>query len=132
VVYGPGLAAQARTDDAGTARIAWFGGPIESVQALYIKPDANYWERFIAAPRLNARVRGNDAGVNTVKLRPLSEMFANFPRERLVGWGQRLMHLNLLGNRFTGSGARIGIIDSGCDNSHPLLRHITRGQDIIG
>src|SRR5256885_1831282 len=33
------------------------------------------------------------------------------------------------GGRFTGSGVRIGIIDSGCDNSHPLLRHVARGKD---
>jgi subtilisin family serine protease len=39
------------------------------------------------------------------------------------------MRLDSFGGSFTGSGVRIGIIDSGCDNSHPQLRHITRGKD---
>src|SRR5256885_4274133 len=66
---------------------------------------------------------------NTVKLRPLSESYPNFPSARLPGWGQRLMGVDPIAGRFTGSGVRIGIIDSGCDNSHPLLRHVTRGKD---
>jgi subtilisin family serine protease len=46
----------------------------------------------------------------------------------MLGWGQRLMGLNP-SDRFCGSGVRIGSIDSGCDNSHPLLRHVTQGKD---
>jgi subtilisin family serine protease len=29
-----------------------------------------------------------------------------------------------------GAGTKIGLIDSGCDSSHPLLRHIVRGLDL--
>jgi subtilisin len=123
LVYGPGLPVQALTDDTGTARITLFGGPIESVQALCIKPAANHWDRFIAAPRLNS------TGVSTVRLRPLADFLPNFPSERLVSWGHRLMRLDAFGGSFTGSGVRIGIIDSGCDISHPQLRHITFGKD---
>jgi subtilisin family serine protease len=123
VLYGEGLPAQALTDDSGVARVTYFGGPVESVQALCINPVANHWDRFIYAPRLNT------SGVNTVSVRPLSELFPGFPNERLTGWGQRLMHLDQSGGRLTGSGVRIGIIDSGCDNSHPQLRHVTHGRD---
>ena len=123
VLYGEGLPAQALTDDSGVARLTFFGGPVESVQALCINPAANHWDRFIVAPRLNA------SGVNTVTVHPLSELFPGFPNERLLGWGQRLMHIEQTGARFTGSGVRIGIIDSGCDNSHPQLRHVTHGRD---
>src|SRR5207237_757856 len=69
------------------------------------------------------------SATNTVKLRPLSESYPNFPSARLPGWGQRLMGVDPIAGRFTGNGVRIGIIDSGCDNSHPLLRHVTRGKD---
>ncbi len=47
----------------------------------------------------------------------------------MLGWGQRLMGINPIGGRFSGSGVRIGIIDSGCDVSHPLLRQVTQGKD---
>jgi subtilisin len=39
------------------------------------------------------------------------------------------MGIDPTGGRFTGTGVRIGIIDSGCDTTHPLLRHIRHGKD---
>jgi subtilisin family serine protease len=123
LVYGPGLPAQAVTDESGTARLVWFGGPVDSIQAIYVRPAANHWDRLIVGPELDA------AGTHTIKLRPLSETWPNFPNERLVGWGQRLMRLDQVGGKLTGAGVRVGIIDSGCDTSHPLLRHIVRGKD---
>jgi len=122
VIDAGGLPAQALTDETGTARLTFFGGTVEAVQTLFIRAAANHWDRLISAPRLSS-------GTNTVKLRPLSETYPGFPGARLLGWGQRLMGVAPLGGRFTGSGVRIGIIDSGCDNSHPLLRHVTRGKD---
>src|SRR5262249_33236891 len=105
------------------ARLTLFGGAIESVRLMCIRPASNHWDRVVRSPRLT------ESGVNTIRLRPLAETFANFPNERLVGWGQRLMRLDERAASFTGSGVRLGIIDSGCDTSHPQLRHITRGRD---
>ena len=122
LVYGPGFPVQAVTDESGTAHLPFFGGPLEAVQAICVRPAANHWDRIVPAPRLD------DSGVNTIRLRPLAATFSNFPTERLIGWGQRLMRLDQAGG-LTGTAVRIGIIDSGCDNSHPLLRHITRGKD---
>jgi subtilisin len=122
VVDGGELPAQGLTDENGTARVTFFGGSVEAVRTLFIRAAANHWDRVIPAPRLSA-------GINTVKLRPLAELYPNFPSARLVGWGQRLMGMNPAGGRSSGSGVRIGIIDSGCDNSHPLLRHVTQGKD---
>ncbi len=68
-------------------------------------------------------------GVNTIRVRSLGEFYPNFPGQRLLGWGQQLMRTDPTSGRFSGSGVRIGIIDSGCDTSHPLLRHITQGKD---
>jgi subtilisin len=122
VIDGGELPAQALTDETGTARITFFGGSIEAIQTLFIRAASNHWDRVISAPRLSS-------GINTVKLRPLSELFPSFPNSRLLGWGQRLMEIDPTSGRFCGSGVRIGIIDSGCDNSHPLLRHVTQGKD---
>jgi subtilisin len=122
VVDGGELPTQALTDETGTARVTFFGGSAETVRMLFIRAAANHWDRVIPAPRLSA-------GINTVKLRPLSEFYLNFPNERLLGWGERLMGINPIGGRYSGSGVRIGIIDSGCDSTHPLLRHVTQGRD---
>jgi subtilisin family serine protease len=48
----------------------------------------------------------------------------------MVGWGQRLMKLDQLDPSLAGQGVKIGIVDSGCDNTHPQLRHVTRGIDL--
>ena len=124
IVCGGELPAQALTDESGTARITFFGGSIEAIQTLFISAASNHWDRVISAPRLSS-------GTNTVKLRPLHELFPNFPSARLLGWGQRLMGFNSTDGRFSGSGIKIGIIDSGCDTSHPLLRHVTQGKDFV-
>jgi subtilisin len=123
VIDGGGIPAQALTDDNGIARLTFFGGPVEAVRTLFIRAVSNHWDRVIAAPRLSS------GSTNTVRLRPLSQSFANFPNERLLGWGQRLMGLDPAHDRFSGKGVRIGLIDSGCDNSHPLLRQVAQGKD---
>lgn len=53
------------------------------------------------------------------------------PRSRL-GWGQQLMGLADAGQRSTGRGVRIAIIDSGVDQQHPLLNHMQYGLDLTG
>jgi subtilisin len=122
VIDGGGLPSHAITDDNGVARLSFLGDSIESIEALFVRAPANHWDRLIRAPRLSS-------GTNTVKLRPLSETYPSFPSERLHAWGQRLMRIDPASGHFTGSGVKIGVIDSGCDNSHPLLRHILHGRD---
>ncbi|MGC1457150.1 MAG: S8 family serine peptidase [Steroidobacteraceae bacterium] len=122
VVDGGGLPAQALTDETGTAKLTFFGGSLDEIQMLFIRSAANHWDRVVPAPQLTS-------GTNTIKLQPLSELYSGFPGARLLGWGQRLMGIDPSSGRFTGAGVRIGIIDSGCDTTHPLLRHVTRGKD---
>jgi subtilisin len=122
VAYGPGFPVQAVTDQSGTARLSLFGGGPDQVQAIYVKPRANHWERLIVAPELS------ESETTTLKLRPLSETFPNFANERLTPWGQRLLRLDQPGN-MDGAGVRVGLVDSGCDNTHPSLRHVARGKD---
>ena len=122
VIDGGGLPVQGLTDDTGTASLTFFGGSLEEIQTLFIRAAANHWDRVILIPRLNS-------GTNTVKLRPLSESYPGFPGTRLLGWGQRLMGIDPASGRFTGAGVKIGIIDSGCDITHPLLQHVKYGKD---
>jgi subtilisin len=122
VIEGGGLPAQALTDDTGIARLTFFGGSLDEIQMLFIRSAANHWDRVVPAPRLIS-------GTNTIKLRPLSELYPSFPGTRLLGWGQRLMGIDPTSGRFTGAELRIGLIDSGCDTTHPLLRHVKHGKD---
>jgi subtilisin len=124
VIDSGGLPAQALTDDNGLARLTFLGGSIDSIQTVFIRAGANHWDRLIQAPRLGS-------GINTVKLRPLAELYPHFPADKLLGWGQRVLGLDPLSGRFSGKGIRVGIIDSGCDNTHPLLKHITQGKDFV-
>lgn len=117
-----GLPAQALTDENGTARLNFFASSIDSIQTIFVRPAADYWDRLISAPRLGP-------GVNTIRMRSLGEFYPNFPEQRLLGWGQRLMRIDPTTGRFSGSGVRVGIIDSGCDTAHPLLHHIAQGKD---
>jgi hypothetical protein len=125
IVYGPGFPIQAISDESGTVRVNLFGGGPDQVRAIYVKPKANHWERLIVAPELNR------SGVTTIKVQPLSETLGNLASERLVPWSQRLMGLDQTVT-LDGAGIRIGIIDSGCDNTQSSLRHVTRGRDFTG
>jgi hypothetical protein len=122
-VYGLGFPAQGLTDDRGEVTVTVFGGPIETVQAVYIKPYADHWDRMVRTPTLSS-------SVNTLQLRPLSETYQGFPQTGMVGWGQRAMKLDQVAASLAGQGVKVGIIDSGCDNTHPQLTHVTRGVDL--
>jgi subtilisin family serine protease len=63
-------------------------------------------------------------------LSPLDLTSRSFPGERPYGWGQRIMKFDRVSTEWNGTGTKIGLIDSGCDTSHPLLRHVVRGVDL--
>jgi subtilisin len=123
-VYGQGFPAHADTDDKGIVEIA-VGGALDSLQALYVKPRADFWDRVTLRPQL-----ATDQP-NVVALQRFADAFADFPRAKMVGWGQKLMGLDQIDPRLDGSGIKIGIMDSGCDNSHPQLRHVVNGADLV-
>lgn len=124
-VYSGGFPAQAMTNDAGDATVQLFGGGADSVQAVYVKPFANHWERFIMRPQID------DRGPNVFKLVPFSQTMPGFPNAEMLGWGARLMRLDQFPD-LNGRGIKIAIINSGCDKAHPLLRHVTNGADMTG
>ena len=123
LVYGRSFPAQGTTDDQGRVSLSVVGGGLDSIQAVYVKPEADVWEKFITRPAFSS----DDE--NTITLRRLSDTVKGFPATKTVGWGARMMGVDALPPAITGKGAKVAIIDSGCDNSHPQLGGVTRGHD---
>jgi subtilisin family serine protease len=123
-LLGNGFPSQGVTDQNGNVTLTVFGGALDTVRALYVKPQAGYWTLYLNAPELIA------GQVNVVNLRPLAESFPNFPQQQAIGWGQKLMNLDKLPVGFTGKGIRVAVVDSGAATTHPLLGRIVEGLDI--
>jgi subtilisin family serine protease len=123
-LYGPEFPVQAITDSTGHATLQIHAVDGASVRAVYVRPAADHWERYIRNPTLETEQ------VNVIRLSPIDRPSRNFPGERPYGWGQRIMKFDRIVADWTGAGTKIGIIDSGCDTSHPLLHHIARGADL--
>jgi len=115
IAYGHAFPAQGKTDDRGQVELPLFGGGVDSVGALYVKPAANHWERFIVRPGLSAD------GFSVIRLDPLDKTFPGFPTQAVTGWGHRLMGIDRLPLEFDGRGVKVAIIDSGVDVTHPQL-----------
>jgi subtilisin len=125
VVYGAGIPAQGITDANGTVTVRVYGGTIETVAAVYVKPAADHWETYVQQPRLL------DGVSNLVRLTPLSDFFPTFPQRQMYGWGQRAMNLDKLPPELTGKGVKVALIDSGCATTHPDLSEVKAGYDVI-
>jgi subtilisin len=123
-LYGPGFPTQAVTDATGQASVQTHAIDGTGIHAVYVRPTADYWERYIRNPSLEP------GQVNVIRLSPLDRTSRRFPGERPYSWGQRIMKFDRLPSDWNGAGAKIGLIDSGCDSAHPLLRHIVRGVDL--
>jgi hypothetical protein len=87
MLYG-GLPIQGETNQNGEVTLAVFGAAA-GIEAMYVKPFADYWEKWILQPGLN------EAGGNVITLDPLSSFQpAHFPGQPYIGWGQRLLGLS--------------------------------------
>jgi hypothetical protein len=122
-IYGPGFPAQAVTDSSGQASVHTYAFDGSGIQAIYVHPSADHWERYIENPSLEP------GQINIIRLTPLGRTSKSFSGERPYGWGQRMMKFDRVPAEWNGAGTKVGVIDSGCDTSHPLLRHIARGVD---
>jgi len=123
-LFGPGFPAQASTNAAGQAIVQSFATEAADIEALYVRPAADYWEHYIQNPFLDLERN------NVIRLRQLARRPENSETERPHGWGQRMMQFDRLSADWSGVGIKVGIIDSGCDTSHPNLRHVVHGTDL--
>lgn len=122
-MYGPGFPVQAVTDSSGQASLQTNAVDGTGIHAIYVRPTTDHWERYIRNPSLES------GQVNVIRLSPLARTSRSFPGERPYNWGQRIMKFDRVSPDWKGAGTKIGLIDSGCDSSHPLLRHVVRGVD---
>lgn len=124
-LYGSLLPAMAVTNSSGQANLILWGDTPQSARALYVKPQGDYWSFYQNQPVIST------SAPNVVVLTSLSETYANFPRQQIVGWGQKAMRLDQLPPDKRGQGIKIAIVDSGAANSHEDLRTISRGVDVL-
>jgi subtilisin len=123
-LYGPGFQAQAITDSSGQASLQTHDVDGAGIHAVYVRPAVDHWERYIRNPSLEP------GQANVVRLSPLDGTSRTFPGELPYSWGQRIMKFDRVPSDWNGTGTKIGLIDSGCDSAHPLLRHVVRGVDL--
>jgi subtilisin len=83
----------------------------------------SYWDLLIQSPLIT------EQGINQIQMTSYTDTYPGFPEKFSFGWGTLLMGLDKMPKDINGAGIKIAIIDSGCDNSHPLLQHIKIGRD---
>lgn len=124
-LFGCLATASGLTDERGQVTLSLAGETIQSVRSIYVKPKSDYWTYYQEQPLL-------DPGQpNIVFLRALTETFPDFPRQQVLGWGQRAMRLDQLPAPYRGQGVKVGIIDSGIAASHVDLQRIKAGVDLV-
>lgn len=121
---GDGFPSDGVTDRQGEVALELVTIPGGRARSLFVNAPAGYWDLFTRDPMLSAD------DVNIIRVPHLGATFPGFPDQFRLGWGQRMMGLEGLPGTLTGRGVRIAIVDSGCANRHPLLSHITRGEDL--
>lgn len=121
---GDGFPQEGETDKNGEVTVKLFTMTGGRARSLFIDPQKDYWTRYITDPAVS------DSGVNVIGVQSLKQTVVGFPDHFRFGWGQTLMGLDQMPDEYTGKGVKIAIIDSGADNTHPLLKHITNGIDL--
>jgi len=120
---GDGFPSHGVTNDKGEVELDLVTLGDRPPRLLWVKANHTFWDLYLTTPRVS------DTALNRVQMRPFSETIEGFPEKFRYGWGQRLMGLHEAPKEINGAGVKIAIIDSGCDNTHPLLSHVKHGQD---
>ncbi|WP_179957983.1 S8 family serine peptidase [Bacillus sp. AR18-7] len=122
-VVGEWAPAYGITDENGKVEIESIMFNASTPRLLTLTAPHSYWDIFSSNPTIHEEIE------NTIKMSSLAETITGFPEQFHFGWGQRLMGLDKMPQDIDGAGVKIAIIDSGCDNSHPLLQHVRIGRD---
>ncbi|MFJ8025835.1 S8 family serine peptidase [Streptomyces sp. NPDC096311] len=110
----------------GTVTVTLATETEQSVQCLYVRPRANYTDRWIHRPDLSA------ARENVVTLTPLSKVYPELDERQQYGWGQQAMRLDRLPPTFRAFGIKIAVIGTGVSTEHPDLKQRVRsGADLV-
>ena len=124
LLYGDDKPAEGKTDANGRVTIQ-FQSTSGRPSALLVMPEKDHWDFLLREPSLQT------PAPNAVRMTSYRQSVPGFLNGPVTTWGQRIMGFSQAtnGDNITGAGIRIAIIDSGCDNTHPLLQHIQQGLD---
>ena len=124
-LYGTGVPAQGRTDAEGTVTLDMLNETDETIRAIYVNPQSDYWSAWIDRPQLTS------GATTTIRMTSLNDSFPGFPQTELLGWGQRAMRLDEVPPGFTGRGVKVAVVDSGAAAlTHPDLSGVRDGVDL--
>jgi len=125
-LQGSVLPQTGKTNKKGELTLSVILHPGQSPEFIQVSNVANCWDFYLRRPKLT------NGEVNIIRLTPLSETIPDFETAFRFGWGQCLMGLDKSESIPSAEGIKIAIVDSGTDNSHPLLSHIQQGEDLSG
>jgi subtilisin family serine protease len=95
---------------------------IDSITAIVVEPLAMHWSRVLRSPKLQV------GKMNRIRLKSYLEQDPRFKTRGTLSWG--VERLGLVGrDKVDGRGVKIGLIDTGCDSTHDMLQHVTKGRD---
>lgn len=121
---GEAFPAEGQTDKKGEVTLEMLTLPGLAPRSLFVSAPLNHWDRYLTQPNVS------DSAVNVIRLNSIKETVSGFPDQFRYGWGQKEMGLDRMPDGLNGKGVKVAIIDSGTDNTHPLLRHVKKGLDL--
>jgi subtilisin len=125
-IFGSLFPTQGVTDRQGRVELNVIGESPNTIHAIYIKAKSDFWSIWIPQPTLNPE------GTNVISLTALSTTLPNFPRQPLLGWGQRAMGLESVPPAFRGKGVKVAIIDSGVATTHRNIKgQVKSGYNVV-
>ena len=126
-LFGGLQPASGLTDANGQVTLTVHGDSPHAVSGVYVKPRADYWSFYQRDPDLSPD-EPNVVGVHALADWPSLQ---GFPGRSALGWGARAMRLDQVPPAFRGQGIRVAVVDSGAATTHPNLKRIHDGVDII-
>lgn len=122
VTIHAGVPMTALTDDDGVASFDLLGAGAIQVGAIVIDPRSMHWSKVVLNPQLQS------GALNVIRLKSFFEFDSRFGASPYLSWGIERLNVRSR-NDSTGGGVKIGIVDSGCDSTHDLLRHVRLGEN---
>src|SRR5207253_6678230 len=85
-IFGSLFPTQGVTGRQGRVELNVIGESPNTIHALYVKPQSDFWSIWIPQPALNSE------GPNVISLKDLGATLPNLSSQQFIGWGQRAMH----------------------------------------
>lgn len=125
-LFGSVWPTQGVTDADGRVTLTIRGDLPDTIRAIYVKPQADYWGLWLASPAIRP------GGTSVITVQALAAFFPGFPEHQVLGWGQRAMGLDLMPPSYDGAGIKVAIIDSGAAQpTHRNLQRVGPGQSVV-